>query len=103
MVALLNQIQTPRRRPNLLLHCGAHAVEREVVMDVPTPWPTDTWNPIAHIALVANVETTLRTNGLVVGNHPPGTTQWPLLGISRLDDLPLEKNKITNRDCHSVK
>ena len=33
MVALLNPIQTPRRRPNLLLHCGARAVEREQVMD----------------------------------------------------------------------
>lgn len=76
MVALLDpQPQTQRlqpepiRRPNLLLHCGARAVEREEVMDVPTPWPTDTWTPIAHIALVAHVEQTLRTNGLVIGNQ----------------------------------
>jgi hypothetical protein len=44
-------------------------VEREEVMDIPTPWPTDTWTPIAHIALVTDVEQTLRTNGLVVGNQ----------------------------------
>ncbi len=75
MVSLLDpQIQTEHvqnttRRPNLLLHCGARAVEREQVMDVPTPWPTDTWTPIAHIALVAHVEQTLRTNGLIIGNQ----------------------------------
>ena len=75
MVALLNPIvptqlpQSSHRRPNLLLHCGARAVEREQVMNIETPWPTDTWTPIAHIALVAHVEQTLRTNGLVVGNQ----------------------------------
>jgi len=94
MVALLEPIQTQahhqpqRRRPNLLLHCGARAVEREQVMDIPTPWPTDTWMPIAHIALVAHVEQTLRTNGLVVGNQAhslshDGTRYFGLMEIQR--------------------
>jgi len=75
MVALLNpqpQVQphgSGHRRPNLLLHCGGRAVEREEVMDIPTPWPTDTWTPIAHIELITHVEQTLRTNGLVIGNQ----------------------------------
>lgn len=72
MVALLNQIETthpPRRRPNLLLHCGARAVEREQVMDVPTPCPTETWTPMAHIALISHVEQTICTNGLVIGTQ----------------------------------
>lgn len=58
-----------RRRPNLLLHCGARAAKREEVMDIPTPWPTDTWTPIAHIALIAHIEQTIQTNGLVIGSQ----------------------------------
>ncbi len=56
-----------RRHPNLLIHCGGRAVNREEVMDVTTPWPTDTWTPIAHIALIAHVEQTIQANGLVIG------------------------------------
>lgn len=59
----------PRRRPNLILHCGASAAERRQVIDVPTPHPTHTWNPIPHIELVNHVEATIRSNGLVVGNQ----------------------------------
>jgi len=75
MVALLEPIpaafrpQTQRRRPNLLLHCGARGVEREQVIEVPTPRPTDTWTPIPHIELVRQVEQTLRFNRLVVGTQ----------------------------------
>ena len=75
MVELLDPIQRqahhPARRhqPNLLLHCGAHAVERVEIQRVFTPAPTETWTPIPHIQLVSHVEQTLRINGLVVGNQ----------------------------------
>ena len=76
MVALLDPIQRqaqpqPRhhRSPNLLLHCGARAVERVEIQRVFTPPPTETWTPIPHIQLVTQVEQTLRTNGLIVGNQ----------------------------------
>ena len=78
MVALLNHLEDPvthrpqippRRRPNLLLHCGARAAEREQVIDVPTPRATDTWMPIPHIELVRQVEQTLKFNQLVVGTQ----------------------------------
>src|SRR5207247_883637 len=58
-----------RPRPNLVLHCGARAVARRDVIDVPTPGSTETWTPIPHIALVGEVERTLKTNGLIVGSQ----------------------------------
>ena len=70
MVALLAP-PTQRPRPNLLLHCGARAVERHDVQRIPTPRATDTWTPIPHLELVTHVERTLKTNGLVVGTQAP--------------------------------
>lgn len=60
---------SPVRRPspNLILHCGAKAVARHQVIDVPTPPATATWTPIPHIALIDQVEAIIRGNGLVVG------------------------------------
>ena len=36
----------------LMLHCGAHAVEREQVAEVNTPQRTETWTPISHEYLI---------------------------------------------------
>ena len=36
----------------LMLHCGAHAVEREQVAGVNTPQHTETWTPISHEYLI---------------------------------------------------
>ena len=77
MVALLEplEIQRPQRNhPNLLLHCGARAVEREQVGGVPTPRPTDTWTPIPHLQLVTHVERTLQSNGLAIGSQAHSLT-----------------------------
>jgi len=59
-------LQPQPRRANLLLHCGAHAVDREIIGTTSTPEPTITWTPIAHMALVEEVERVLKSNGLVV-------------------------------------
>ena len=67
MVAFLEPLKRPR--PNLLLHCGARAVELEQVLAVPTPRSTETWTPIPHIDLITRVEGTIRTNGLVIGTQ----------------------------------
>src|ERR1700689_4476783 len=73
MIAFLDLQPSPampmRPRPNLLLHCGAQAVDRHVVQHVPTPRATDTWTPIPHLELVTQVEQTLSANGLVVGTQ----------------------------------
>lgn len=43
----------------LVLHCGAHAVSREQVIEVKTPEATESWFPIAHETLINRVETAL--------------------------------------------
>jgi len=42
-----------------MLHCGAHNVTREQVIETKTPSPTDTWFPIAHNTLISRVEEAL--------------------------------------------
>src|SRR4051794_14658406 len=59
-------LQSEPRRANLLLHCGAHAVDREIIGATPTREPTSTWTPVAHRALVEEVEQVLKINGLSV-------------------------------------
>jgi hypothetical protein len=49
---------------NLMLHCGAHAVERASVETAATPAATDTWHPIPHNQLLTQVESTLAGIGL---------------------------------------
>lgn len=58
-----------KRRSNLILHCGASAVERVEVARVHTPKPTATWQPIPHVTLIETVEEALRTSGLRIGNQ----------------------------------
>ena len=64
---LLPPVIHARRRPNLTLHCGARTVERQDVINVPTPRSTESWTPIPHLELVSHVEATIRSNGLIVG------------------------------------
>lgn len=58
----------PRPRANLILHCGATKATRMEVERVPTPRPTETWQPIPHGQLIQRVEKTLLANNLSVGN-----------------------------------
>lgn len=65
---MVDLLDPPRRKhPNLILHCGAHAVNREEVSVVRTPSPTDTWHPIPHTDLIQRVESTLAANKLRIG------------------------------------
>src|SRR5438552_5807805 len=67
-------LQPPPRRANLLLHCGAHAVDREIIGATSTPEPTATWTPVPHTALIEEVEQVLNSNGLSVVNHAHSLT-----------------------------
>ena len=58
-----------KRRCNLMLHCGASAVDRVEVARVSTPRPTVTWTPIPHVTLIETVENALRSTGLKIGNQ----------------------------------
>jgi hypothetical protein len=44
---------------NLVLHCGAAKVDREIITTIATPEHTDTWYPIPHIDFVTQVESAL--------------------------------------------
>jgi hypothetical protein len=53
---------------NLILHCGAAEVSRRARALVPTPKPTETWQPIPHEQFVQQVERELPRYGLDVVN-----------------------------------
>ena len=55
--------------PNLLLHCGAHHIERDQLAATPTPDATRTWQPIPHHHLLDQVESSLDGYGLRVVNQ----------------------------------
>ena len=59
---------------NLMLHCGAHAVERKEVWATPTPAGTATWQPIPHAQLLTQVESVLPRYGLSVINEAHALT-----------------------------
>ena len=59
---------------NLMLHCGAHAVERKEVWATPTPAGTSTWQPIPHAQLLTQVESVLPRYGLSVINEAHALT-----------------------------
>lgn len=54
---------------NLVLHCGAAAVERSQVRSVPTPFSTPTWTPIPHLRIVEQVERALAAANLAIVNQ----------------------------------
>ena len=64
-----------QKRCNLVLHCGAQAVERVEVARVSTPKPTETWTPIPHVTLVETVEDALRSTGLRIGSQVHSLSQ----------------------------
>ena len=53
--------------PGLLLHCGAKPVSRDELAAVIAPEPTETWYPLPHHDLVAEVEAHLSGSGLEIG------------------------------------
>jgi hypothetical protein len=53
-------------KTNLMIHCGGHGVERGQLREVGTPAPTETWFPIPHHRLVAEVESSLERSNLRV-------------------------------------
>lgn len=53
----------------MLLHCGAHLVNRAQLEAVPTPRGTDTWYPLAHRALLEEVQSQLNSAGFTIGRQ----------------------------------
>lgn len=76
MVNLLELPVAPkaRRNPNLILHCGAEAVDLAQVRSVKTPRATSTWQPIPHHQLIQTVQRTLATTKLTIGTQAHSLT-----------------------------
>ncbi len=54
---------------NLILHCGAEAVERDALRAVHTPAATSTWQPVSHLRLIQQVEHALAASHLTIVNQ----------------------------------
>ena len=75
MEEILEPPTAPKRRhPNLILHCGASAVELKEVAKVKTPRATETWQPIPHHQLIQTVQRTLATTNLEIGTQAHSLT-----------------------------
>ena len=61
-------------KTNLILHCGARAIDRQSLANIPCPAPTDTWHPIAHIELVHQVERALANSNMKIVHEAYGVT-----------------------------
>jgi Domain of unknown function (DUF932) len=82
-------------KSNLILHCGAAKVERGALELVPTPVPTESWQPIGHFELLEQVEKALASRKLSIVSEAHGLTAngnryFGLLQISseKLGDQP---------------
>jgi hypothetical protein len=86
-----------RSRCNLILHCGAQAVDRVQVARVSTPRPTETWTPIPHVTLIEEVEGALRAVGLKIGNQAHSLTQngARYFGLSEVVNDPNDPADVT--------
>ncbi|MEM6257430.1 MAG: DUF932 domain-containing protein [Planctomycetota bacterium] len=60
---------------NLILHCGAHAVDRDDVYATATPEPTASWHPIRHGTLLDLVQDTLAGMGLNIASEAHALTR----------------------------
>lgn len=66
---MVQALQPQRTRLNLLLHCGAQAVDLTEVQAVKTPAATSSWQPIPHHQLIQRVHTALGASRLTIGTQ----------------------------------
>lgn len=59
---------------NLVLHCGARAINREQLFKIDAPAPTKSWNPVAYRDLVGEVEKALTASNMRIVNEAFGVT-----------------------------
>ena len=75
----------------LMLHCGAHAVEREQVAGVNTPQRTETWTPISHEYLIDEVSRTLNASRMTIAEESHALTRdgQRYFGLFRIESQDL--------------
>lgn len=77
---------------NLVLHCGARAIDRTRLATIPCPAATDTWHPIPHIELVNQVERSLAASNMRIVAESFGVTadnarMFGLLQVANCKDM----------------
>ncbi|MBC2594479.1 DUF932 domain-containing protein [Ruficoccus amylovorans] len=93
---------------NLLLHCGSHAVSRGELAQAPTPPPTSTWRPIAHLKLLQVVEVALLTQGFAIAGQAHGLTHdnaryFGLIEVSGFTHNPDYHYVVGVRNSHDMR
>jgi len=76
---------------NLILHCGARAIDRTGLAAIPTPEATETWHPQPHIRLVELVEQSLAKSNMRIvaesyGVTDKGAKMFGLLQVANCKD-----------------
>ncbi len=77
---------------NLVLHCGARAVDRNVLAAIPCPAATETHHPQPYIRLVQEVEKALAASQMRIVNESFGVTEdggrmFGLLQVANCQEL----------------
>jgi hypothetical protein len=62
-------------KSNLILHCGARAIDRATLSNIPCPAHTETWHPISHIELVLQIERALVASKMQIVHESYGVTE----------------------------
>lgn len=93
MYADTNAPAPTRPVPKLILHCGARAVDLELVREVETPAATKTWQPIAHDRLIDLVQKTLGATGMRIGAqaHSLSADRQRYFGLMEIINGPSER------------
>jgi hypothetical protein len=87
----------PPKRCNLILHCGAGAVSRDVLRSVETPRATQTWRPIPHDLVLQITTDALRHHGLDVVGEAHGITHDGLRYFGLLEVAPDSGDHLAHR------
>ena len=94
---MVQEIAT-RKNPNLLLHCGAQAVDFEELKRFRIPAATRTWHPIRHDELIGKVQAALDASRLVVESQAHSLSH----DGQRYFGLMEMSNHETNRDDYAL-
>jgi len=74
-IRYFNQRKLKMKNANLVLHCGATAVDRSELALAPMPEATDTYQPIAHDHFIDLVENKMRDVGFTFGSQVHSLTR----------------------------
>lgn len=88
---------------NLILHCGGEPIERAELANIPTPAPTESWQPVSHAEYVDIVRDELENAGLRVVAEAHGVTNNTRMFNGKRDNTPggqyFGMMQVVGKDC----